>query len=297
VWQWASYVAVGKLCGSGQAVRPWASLARFDIRPGVGAGVPVAHLGWFQHFTQSLFGDSKPSNKLHPDLTSSTVHKAALACVPKSSATPTSGTYLIARPKRLSLFSCADFGKMPRRTKAQLARDKARKLVQYLFSEFKVPVTNLTGCGAYLLLDGPAYFDDNYLTHHPVKLLPFDVSDTAILNSAPSFFKPWPVSKLKDHPVDVKAMGGEGFELLEIDDPVDVNTMGGEVFESLDIDDLVPGPLVSARDVEKFIDGQYFHVPRANLGPGTFETLSRHSKWCLISCVTLSISITLAYQD
>jgi hypothetical protein len=97
---------------------------------------------------------------------------------------------------------------MPRRTKAQLARDKARKLVQNLFNEFKVPVTNLTGYGAYLLLDGPAYFDDNYLTHHPVKLLPFYVSDTAILNSAPSFFKPWPVSKLKDHPVDVEAMGG-----------------------------------------------------------------------------------------
>jgi len=154
---------------------------------------------------------------------------------------------------------------MPRRTKAQLARDKARKLVQNLYDEFKV--TNLRGYGAYLLLDGPAYFDDNYLTHHPVKLLLFDVSDTAILNSAPSFFKPWPVSKLKDHPVDVKAMGGEGFESLEIDDPV-------------------PGPsspLVSARDVEKFIDGQYFHVPRANLGPGFFETLSDHSRWRPVS--------------
>jgi hypothetical protein len=91
-------------------------------------------------------------------------------------------------------------------------------------------------------------------------------------------------------------MGGEGFESLEIDDPVDVNTMGGEVFELLENDDPVPGPsspLVSARDVEKFIDGQYFHVPRANLGPGIFETLSRHSKWYPISCVTLSIALAV----
>jgi hypothetical protein len=74
---------------------------------------------------------------------------------------------------------------MPRRTKAQQAQqahDKARKLVQNLYNEFKVPVTNLTGYGAYLLLDRPAYFDDDYLS--------FDVSDTAILNSAPSFFEP-----------------------------------------------------------------------------------------------------------
>jgi hypothetical protein len=92
-------------------------------------------------------------------------------------------------------------------------------------------------------------------------------------------------------------MGGEGFESLEIDDPVDVNTMGGEVFESLGIDDPVPGPsspLVSARGVEKFIDGQYFHVPRANLGP---ETLSRHSKWCPISCVTLLITLAGTRTD
>ena len=87
---------------------------------------------------------------------------------------------------------------MPRRTKAQLARDKARKQVQNLFDKFRDPDGHVTGYSGYLLLDGPAYFDDNYLTHHQVKLLPFDVSDTAIPNSAPSFFKPWPVSKLKD---------------------------------------------------------------------------------------------------
>jgi hypothetical protein len=183
---------------------------------------------------------------------------------------------------------------MPRRTKAQLARDKARKLVQNLYDEFKV--TNLRGYGAYLLLDGPDYFDDNYLAHHPVKLLPFDISDTAILNSAPSFFEPWPISKLKDHPVDVEAMGGDGLESLEIDDPIPVNTMGGEYFELLESDDPLPDPSslsVSARDISKFITGQYFHVPRANLGPGSFETLYDHSKWCPISCVTLSITLAV----
>ena len=107
---------------------------------------------------------------------------------------------------------------MPRRTKAQLARDKARKQVQNLFDKFRDPDGHLTGHSGYLLLDGPAYFDDNCLTHQ-VKLLPFDVSDTAIPNSAPSFSKPWPVSKLRDHPVDVKAMGGEDLESLEIDNP------------------------------------------------------------------------------
>src|SRR5271170_2850648 len=48
------------------------------------------------NISQSLFGESRPSNKRHPDLTSSTVHKAALACVPRSSATPISDTCLIA---------------------------------------------------------------------------------------------------------------------------------------------------------------------------------------------------------
>jgi hypothetical protein len=38
-----------------------------------------------------------------------------------------------------------------------------------------------------------------------------------------------------------------------------------------------------ARIVEEFIDGQYFHIPRANLGPGGFETLSRYSEWRLVS--------------
>ena len=153
---------------------------------------------------------------------------------------------------------------MPRRTKAQLTRDKARKQVQNLFDKFKDPVRHIGVYGEYLLqLDGPSFFDDNDLTRLQVKLLPFDVSNTAIPNSAPSFFKPWPVSKLKDHPVDVKAMEGDGLEALEIDDP------------SYSSD--------SARDVESFINGQYFHVPRANLGPGFFETLSDHSRWRLVS--------------
>ena len=47
-------------------------------------------------FHNALFGESRPSNKRHPDLTSSTVHKAALACVPRGSATPISDTCLIA---------------------------------------------------------------------------------------------------------------------------------------------------------------------------------------------------------
>jgi hypothetical protein len=72
--------------------------------------------------------------------------------------------------------------------------------------------------------------------------------------------------------------------------------MGGEDLESLEIDNPFPNPsdpLDSARDVEEFIDGQYFHIPRANLGPGTFETLSRHSEWRLVSCVTLPITLAV----
>jgi hypothetical protein len=206
---------------------------------------------------------------MFPELTSPTVHKAALACVPRSSATPTSDRSCYQRPKRAITVSCAsDFGKMPRRTRAELARDKARKLVQNLFDKFKDPVRHPTVYSGYLLqLDGPPFFDDNDLTRLQIKLLPFDVSDTAIPNSAPSFFKPWPVSELKDHPVDVKAMGGEDLEALEIDNPFSDPS----------------NPLDSARDVEQFIDGQYFHVPRANLNPGFPETLSHHSNWRLVS--------------
>jgi len=160
---------------------------------------------------------------------------------------------------------------MPRRrapTAAELARDKTRKQVQNLFDKFKIPVGHHVVYGGYRLqLDGPSFFDDNDLTRLQVKLLPFDVSDTATPNSAPSFFKPWPVSKLKDHPVDVKAMEGDGLEALKIDDPF-------------------PGdsdPLASARDIEVFINGQYHHVPRANLGPGLFETLRNHSRWRCVS--------------
>ena len=157
---------------------------------------------------------------------------------------------------------------MPRRKAAELARDKARKQVQNLFDQFKDPVRRICVYGGYLLqIDGPAFFDDNDLTRLQIKLLPFDVSSTAIPNSAPSFFKPWSVSKLKDHPVDVKAMEGDGLESLVIGDPI-------------------PGPstrLNSARQIEDFIDGQYFHVPRANLGRGPFETLSDHSRWCPVS--------------
>jgi hypothetical protein len=86
---------------------------------------------------------------------------------------------------------------MPHRTRAELSRDKAKKLVQNLFDEFKDPIRPLTVYGGYLLqLNGPPYFDDNDLTRLQVKLLPFDVSDTAIPNSAPSFFKPWPSGSL-----------------------------------------------------------------------------------------------------
>ena len=148
----------------------------------------IKHLGWFQHFAQSLFGESRPSNKLHLDLTSSTVHKAASACVLRSFATSTFGTCLIAlvasgRKGYHCFLALTLQRKMPRRTKAQLARDKARKQVQNLFDKFRDPDGHLTGYSGHLLLDGPAYFDDNYLTHHQVKLLPFDVSDTAIPNS------------------------------------------------------------------------------------------------------------------
>jgi hypothetical protein len=157
---------------------------------------------------------------------------------------------------------------MPRRRAAEVARDKARKQVQNLFDKFKDPVRRNGVYGGYLLqIDGPSFFDDNDLTRLQVKLLPFDVSNTATPNSAPSFFKPWSVSKLKDHPVDVEAMKGDGLEALEIGDPI-------------------PGPsnpLSPARQIEDFIDGHYFHVPRANLGPGFFETLSDHSRWRSVS--------------
>jgi hypothetical protein len=157
---------------------------------------------------------------------------------------------------------------MPRRKAAELARDKARKQVQNLFDKFKDPDRRSGVYGGYLLqIDGPPFFSDNDLTRLQVKLLSFDVSNTAISNSASPFFKPWPVSKLENHPVDVGAMKGDGLEALKIGDPI-------------------PGPsnpLSPARQVEDFIDGQYFHVPRANLGPGFFETLSDHSRWCPVS--------------
>src|SRR4051794_40013203 len=108
---------------------------------------------------------------------------------------------------------------MPRRPEAEISRDKARKLVQNLFDEFKDRTKPFFGGGYMLQVNGPPYLDDNDLTRLQIKLLPFDVSDTATPNSAPSFFKPWPVSKLKDHPVDVEAMGGEDLESLEIDGP------------------------------------------------------------------------------
>jgi hypothetical protein len=135
---------------------------------------------------------------------------------------------------------------------------QGRKQVQNLFDKFKDPVRHNGVYGGYLLqINGPSFFDDNDLTRLQIKLLPFDVSNTAIPNSAPSFFKPWPVSKLKDHPVDVKAMEREGLEMLEIGDPF-------------------PGPsnpLDSAHEIQEFVSG---HVPRANLGPGFFETLCDH---------------------
>jgi hypothetical protein len=160
---------------------------------------------------------------------------------------------------------------MPRRkapTAAELPRDKARKQVQNLFDEFKDPDRHNGGYGGYVLkLDGPSFFNDNDPILRQVKLLPFDVNNTAIPNSEPSFFEPWSVSKLEGHPVDLKAMEGDGLEALEMDGP----------FPSLS------NPLHSARDVEEFINGQYYHVPRANLGPGFFETLSDHSTWRLVS--------------
>ena len=72
--------------------------------------------------------------------------------------------------------------------------------------------------------------------------------------------------------------------------------MGGKDLESLEISNPFPDPsdpLDSARDVEEFIDGQYFHIPRANLGPGNFETLSRHSEWRLVSCVTFPMTLAV----
>jgi hypothetical protein len=72
--------------------------------------------------------------------------------------------------------------------------------------------------------------------------------------------------------------------------------MGGEDLKSLEIDN----PFLTLQilwtwslGVEEFIDGQYFHIPRANLGPGTFETLSHHSEWRLVSCVTLPITLAV----
>jgi hypothetical protein len=187
----------------------------------------------------------------------------------------------------LSLFSCAPgFGKMPRRTKAELARDKARKQVQNLFDKFKEPIgyTNVYG-GYQLQFDGPTFLNDDDLTRLQVKLLPSDVGDTAIPNSAPSFFTPWSVRKLKDHPVDVKAMKGDGLEALEVGEPF---TDASELFTGAS--ELLTGPsnpLHSPRNVHEFIKGQYYHVPRANLGPNVFETLSHHSRWQRVSWVTL----------
>lgn len=167
---------------------------------------------------------------------------------------------------------------MPRRKAAELARDKARKQVQNLFDQFKDPVRCINVYGGYLLqIAGPAFFDDNDLTRLQVKLLPFDVSNTATPNSAPLFFKPWSVSKLEEHPVDVKAMEGDGLEALKIGDAIPDDAIS---------DDTIPGdsnPLDSAREIEVFIDGQYFHVPRANLGPGFFKRLCDHSRWRPVS--------------
>jgi hypothetical protein len=167
---------------------------------------------------------------------------------------------------------------MPRRTKAELARDKARKQVQNLFDQFKEPIRYTSVHGGYLLqFDGSTFLNDDDLTRLQVKLLQFDVGDPAIPNSPPSFFTPWPVSKLKDHPVDVKAMKGDGLEALEV----------GEPFTG------PSNPLDSARDVQEFIDGQYYHVPRANLGPGVFGALSHHSRWQRISWVALLITLAV----
>jgi hypothetical protein len=208
-------------------------------------------------------------NFIFPELTSPTVHKCISLRTKKLCNSDL--WYLPAAKKAITVSCASDFGKMPHRgapTAAELARDKARKQVQNLFDKFKVPGGHIGVYGGYLLLfDGPSFFDDNDLTSLQVKLLPFDVSNTAIPNSAPSFFKPWPVSKLENHPVDDKAMKGDGLEALEIGKPI-------------------PGPpnrLDSAREIEEFIDGHFFHVPRAKLGPGFFETLSDHSRWCLVS--------------
>lgn len=158
---------------------------------------------------------------------------------------------------------------MPRKkapTAAGIARDKARKQVQNLFDQFKDPLER-TSDGRYLLkLDGPPFFDEDDLIRLQVKLLSFDVDDATISNSEPSFFKPWSDSELEDHPVDIDAVEEDGLEDLEIGAPIH-------------------GPsnsLASARQIRVFINGQYFHVPRANFGRGSFETLSHHSKWCRV---------------
>ena len=161
---------------------------------------------------------------------------------------------------------------MPRRKAAELARDKARKQVQNLFNQFKDPDRRDVYGGYLLLINEPPFLDDDELTRLQVKLLPFDVSDTAIPNSTPSFFKPWSVSELKHHPVDVDAMEGDGLESLKIGDAISDDTIPGD-----------SNPLDSAREIEVFIDGQYFHVPRANLGPGFFERLCDHSRWRPVS--------------
>jgi hypothetical protein len=216
--------------------------------PSLLAGFNISH--------KSLFSNQDlPINFVFPELTSLTVHKVCISLRTKKLCN-----------SDLWYLSCAsDFGKMPRRRAAELARDKARKQVQNLFDKFKDPDSVY---GGYLLkIDGTSPFDDKELTSLHVKLLPFDVSDKPTSNFAPSFFKPWSVSKLEDHPVDAKAMKGDGLEALEIGDPI-------------------PSPsnsLSPARQVEDFIDGQYFHVPRANLGRGLFETLSDHSRWCPVS--------------
>ena len=153
---------------------------------------------------------------------------------------------------------------MPRRktpTAAKRACDKARKQVQNLFDTFKDPHAS-NSYGRYMLrVDGPPYFSDDDLARLHVKLLPFDVSGTS---SESSFFKPWSLSELETHPVDVDAMEGDGLEMLEI---------GSGLSNDLD----------SAREISTFIDSQFFHVPRANLGPGSYETLSSYSKWCPVS--------------
>jgi hypothetical protein len=157
---------------------------------------------------------------------------------------------------------------MPRRKaplSPKLAREKARKQVQTVFDKFKYPVR-----GGYMLqLEGLSFFNDDDLACLQVKLLPFDVSGTAIPNSAPSFFKPWSSSELAKHLVDVTAIGEDGLEMLEIG-------------EMLEIDDPIHGPSYSrqsALQILRFTVAQFAQVPRANLGPGSYETLGDHSKW------------------